>query len=211
MKMHRRFAVSVMLAVVAQAVALTPVSASQSGADDVDPVYRNMYLGDEDAKVTVIEYASFTCPHCASFHKNVFESLKADYIDTGKIRFEMREVYFDRLGLWAGITARCGGESKYFAIVDLLFDKQNEWAGAPDARSVAGRLKAIGVAVGIDPGAIDECFKDANKAVMLRDASVEFAERDGITGTPSFVINGRRYGNMSYADFAKILDDLLSD
>ena len=211
MKILRKLAMPVVLAAAMQLAALTPGYSSRANAEDVDPVYRDMIIGNEDAEVVVIEYASFTCPHCAFFHKNAFEELKVNYIDTGKISFEMREVYFDRLGLWAGITARCGGGSKYFAIVDLLFDKQDEWAGGLDALSIANRLKAIGVAVGLEPDVIDACFRDGGKAVMLRDTSMEFTARDGISSTPTFVINGKRYGNMPYEEFARILDEELSE
>ena len=82
-----------------------------------------MVLGNEEAPVTVIEYASFTCPHCASFHSQVFKDLKSNYIDTGKIKFVMREVYFDRYGLWASIVARCDGTARFFGISDMLFEK----------------------------------------------------------------------------------------
>ena len=71
-----------------------------------------MALGAEDAPVTVIEYASFTCPHCRNFHQNTFKQVKENYVDTGKVRFIYREVYFDRFGLWAGMVARCGGPEK---------------------------------------------------------------------------------------------------
>ena len=94
-------------------------------------------IGPMDAKVKVVEYASFTCPHCARFHAEVFPKLKADFIDTGKIRFEYREVYFDRYGLWAGMIARCGGEMRYFGISDILFDTQKEWAASDDPAVVS--------------------------------------------------------------------------
>ena len=84
-------------------------------------------LGAEDAPLTIIEYASFTCGHCANFHSDVFPQLKADYIDSGQVRFVQRDIYFDQVGLWAGILARCGGDDKYYAVSDMLFDEQKEW------------------------------------------------------------------------------------
>ena len=95
-------------------------------------------IGAADAKVKIVEYASYTCPHCAQFHADVFGKLKADYVDTGKVNFTMREVYFDRYGLWAAMVARCGGEMRYFAIQDILFDTQKEWAGSEDPQVVVG-------------------------------------------------------------------------
>ncbi len=80
--------------------------------------------GQRRCAVKIVEYASFTCPHCANFHTDVFKQLKAEYIDTGKVHFTLREVYFDRYGLWAAMMARCGGEMKYFPITDILFSTQ---------------------------------------------------------------------------------------
>ena len=74
-----------------------------------------------DAPIKIVEYASFTCPHCARFHKEAYGRLKSEYIETGKVHFTMREVYFDRYGLWAALIARCGGDMKYFGIHDMLY------------------------------------------------------------------------------------------
>ena len=96
------------------------------------PAVPDMVLGNADAKVTLVEYASYTCPHCANFHAAVFKDLKRDYIDTGKVKFVYREVYFDRYGLWAAMIARCGGATRYFGINSMLFDGQKEWAASDD-------------------------------------------------------------------------------
>ena len=99
------------------------IRAARAQDSDVDTsMVVDMALGQEDAPITVIEYASFTCPHCANFHATVFDELRQNYIDTGKIRFIMREVYFDRFGLWAGMVARCSGDpAKYFGTADLVY------------------------------------------------------------------------------------------
>lgn len=89
----------------------------------------DMILGKLDAPVEVIEYASFTCPHCANFHDAVFDKLKKNYIDTGKVKFIYREVYFDKFGLWAAMVARCAGPEKYFPVSDMIYDTQKEWIG----------------------------------------------------------------------------------
>ena len=102
-----------------------PVGAAfaQSAADVDTSGVEDMSLGNSDASVTLIEYASFTCPHCASFHAGPYKQLKEEFIDTGKINFVYREVFFDRPGLWAAIVARCGdgAENRYFGIADLLY------------------------------------------------------------------------------------------
>jgi protein-disulfide isomerase len=170
------------------------------------PVIEDFAIGAEDAKVTISEYASFTCPHCAAFHAEIFPLLKADYIDTGKVRFEYREVYFDRYGLWAAMMARCGGPMRYFGITDILFDTQREWAGSDDQAQVVANIKKIGVTAGMDAATIDACLMDDAMAKALVAHYQENATADGLEGTPSFKINGTMYSNMSYAELKAILD-----
>ena len=163
-------------------------------------------LGPVDAKVKITEYASFTCPHCANFHADVFPKLKADYIDTGKVRFEYREVYFDRYGLWAAMMARCGGEMRYFGITDILFDTQSEWAATDDPAAVVANLKKIGRTAGLDDAALEVCMKDAATAdALVKHFETNF-KADGIEGTPSFMINGVKYSNVKYDELKSILD-----
>jgi protein-disulfide isomerase len=163
-------------------------------------------LGPTDAKVTLIEYASFTCPHCATFHANVFKNLKADYIDTGKLRFEYREVYFDRPALWAAMIARCGGEMRYFGISEMIFDQQKEWAAGETPTAIVDSLKKIGRAAGLEDAAMDVCLKDEAKAkAMIAHYEKNFTA-DGIEGTPTLMINGVKHSNMSYDDLKVILD-----
>jgi protein-disulfide isomerase len=170
----------------------------------------DMALGSPDAPVTIIEYASFTCPHCANFHKDVFKQLKADYIDTGKVRFIYREVYFDRYGLWAALMARCGGEMKYFGVTDILFETQAEWAGSDDPAVVVENLKRIGRSAGMDDAALDACMKDQATAEALVARYQANMEADGVEGTPTLFINGEKHPNMSYADLKAILDAKLA-
>lgn len=167
-------------------------------------------IGPADAKVQIIEYASFTCPHCASFHANVFGKLKADYIDTGKVRFEYREVYFDRYGLWAAIVARCGGEMRYFGISSMIYGQQKEWAASDDPKVVVENLKKIGRAAGLDDAAMDVCLNDKPKAeAMIAHYQKNFAA-DGIQGTPTLIINGTKHSNMPYDDLKAIIETELA-
>jgi protein-disulfide isomerase len=101
-------------------------SNSVRAEDSAISKYVDMVKGSNTAPITLIEYASFTCPHCADFHKNVFPLITKEFIDTGKVRFIYREVYFDAPGLWAGLLARCTEKDKYFGITNLLFDKQKK-------------------------------------------------------------------------------------
>ena len=163
-------------------------------------------LGPINAPVKITEYASFTCPHCATFHADVFPKLKADYIDTGKVRFEYREVYFDRYGLWAAMMARCGGEMRYFGITDILFTTQQDWAGTDDPAAVVANLKKIGRTAGLDDAALEVCMNDAATAdALVKHFETNF-KADGIEGTPSFMINGVKHSNVKYEELKAILD-----
>ncbi|MDJ0630656.1 MAG: DsbA family protein [Rhodobacter sp.] len=181
---------------------------AQSADAEVDTsMVVEMALGDENAPVEVVEYASFTCPHCKDFHRDTFKDVKANYIDTGKVRFIYREVYFDRYGLWASMVARCGGEAKFFGIVDMIYDQQSEWTASGDPATIAGELARIGRTAGIDGDEVDACLRDAEMAQGLVASYEENAGRDGIRSTPSFMINGELVtGNKSFADFSALLD-----
>jgi protein-disulfide isomerase len=166
----------------------------------------DMTLGTPDAKVTLMEYASFTCPHCANFHSTVFKDLKKDYIDTGKVHFVYREVFFDRYGLWAAMVARCGGEMKYFGISDILYTTQKEWAASDDPNVVVGNLKKIGLTAGMDEAQLDSCLRDGATAQAMIDHYEANMKEYDVKGTPTLVINGTVHSNMSYADLKVILD-----
>lgn len=172
------------------------------------PEVLDMAIGDEDAPVTMIEYASFTCPHCKRFHEEVFGEIKTNYIETGKVRFIQRDVYFDRLGLWAAMLARCDGGERFFGISDILFRKQQEWTTGDDGAVIVQNLMRIGRLAGMNDDVMNECMQDGAKAQALVDTYQKNSEKDSITSTPSFIINGKSYGNMTYDDFAEVFDDL---
>lgn len=187
-----------------------PASAqSDSGAMGETPEVVEMVLGDPDAPVEVIEYASLTCPHCRTFHLNALPRLKADYIDTGRIRFVSREVYFDRFGLWAAMVARCAGPERYFGVIDLIYERQPEWTqGAP--AEVADNLRRIGRTTGLTNDQLDACLTDAAMAQALIERDQANRQVHDIAGTPSFVIDGTLHGNMSYEDFSGLIDAALA-
>ena len=169
----------------------------------------DMILGDPDAPITMIEYASYTCPHCGSFHQNTYPQLKADYIDTGKVKFIFREVYFDRFGLWASMVARCGGQDRFFGITDLMFKTQGDWTRAGDASVIVEELRKIGRLAGLNNETLESCLQNEDQAKALVAWYQENAARDDINSTPSFIINGRKYANMGYAEMQEVLDGLL--
>jgi protein-disulfide isomerase len=197
MKINRRAMIALSVA-----MAAGPVLAQE--ATVAEPV--DFALGSPDAKVKIVEYASFTCPHCARFHTDVFKQLKTDYIDTGKVHFTLREVYFDRYGLWAAMVARCGGELRYFGIHDILFEKQAEWAGSDDPTVVVANLKTIAVTAGMEGAAVDACLNDGPMAEALIKRFETNMAADDIQGTPTILVNGTKHSNMSYDELKAIID-----
>jgi len=190
---------------------VTGANAQEAGAAAEAAQVPDMVLGLQDAPVTVIEYASFTCPHCASFHENVFGKLKADYIDSGKVRFVYREVYFDKFGLWAAMVARCGGAEKFFGITDMIYDTQRDWLAPGEDAGIAENLRKIGLKAGIASEALEACLADNDMAKAMVATYQANAGADGINSTPSFIIDGQKYSNMAYADFAKVIEEKLVD
>lgn len=166
----------------------------------------DMALGDPNAKVTIYEYASYTCPHCATFHEAAFKPLKRDYIDTGKVRFVMREVYFDRYGLWAAMVARCGGEERYFGISGMLFEQQRDWVQSDNPQATVESLRRIGRTAGMDDAQLNTCLENADMAQAMVARFQETAQADDVTATPTLIINGTKHSNMSYDELRAIID-----
>jgi protein-disulfide isomerase len=190
----------------AEAVA-TEVADNSDGDAEVDTsTIPDMMIGNPDAKVTVIEYASYTCPHCASFHTGTFKDLKKNYIDTDKINFVFREVYFDRYGLWASMIARCAGPEKFFGLTDLMFQSQSSWTRAGEPAAIIDELRKLGRLAGIDGETLEVCLNDNDKAKTLIAWYQEKAGADNIDSTPSFIINGKKHTNMSFAEMSEIID-----
>lgn len=196
------------------ALFVTSQSAMAQDADSVDTSdIPEMVLGNRDADVTVVEYASFTCPHCASFHAGAFKDLKKDFIDTGKIKFVYREVFFDRQGLWAAIVARCGegAENRYFGIADMIYENQRAWARQEDPAAIVESLRRFGKTAGLTDAQLDQCFTDADAAQKLYARYLQQAEEDGVTSTPTFIIDGTRHSNMTYSEMADLINAALGE
>ena len=172
-------------------------------------IYLDMVKGNSDAKVTIVEYASFTCPYCATFHKEIFPQLKEQYIDTGKVKFIYREVYFDAPGLWGGLLARCVSPEKYFGIVDLLYKKQSKWASGSTEKEILNELFSIGRQVGMEDEQINKCMQNKEKSLKMIDAYLENSKIDKITSTPSLVINGKLLKPNNFSDLAVEIDKIL--
>lgn len=170
-----------------------------------------MVLGAEDAPVTMIEYASFTCPHCATFHQSVMPQIQENFVETGRVKVIYREVYFDRPGLWASMIARCAGPDRYFGVVDLLYQSQASWSRATDAPAVMEQLSAIGRQAGLTDAAMEECMQDRDFAQALVTWFQDNAIEHAIDSTPSFIIDGEKVGNLPYPEMERRLNAALQN
>jgi protein-disulfide isomerase len=163
-------------------------------------------LGSPTAPVTIIEYASMTCPHCAAFANGVFPKLKEKYIDTGKVRYIMREYPLDQLAAAAFMLARCAGPDKYYPLIETLFQQQPKWA----VRQPIPPLLAIAKQAGFTQQSFEKCLNDTallNKIQEERDIG---SNKFKVDATPTFFINGQRYsGEMPMEELDKVLQPLL--
>ena len=190
-------------------------NAQEAGAADQDGAESSveiteMIKGDIDAPVEIIEYASYTCPHCANFAQTVLPEIEENYIKTGKAKLVYRDVYFDKYGMWASLVARCQPE-KFFGISDMIYSTQNDWLRQDSEEGIADGLRKIGLMAGIGKDQLDACLTDGDKLRALVEWYQANATRDNIKSTPSFIIDGKPYSNMTYADFAEVLDEHLAD
>ncbi len=162
-----------------------------------------MALGVETAPVTIIEYASMTCPHCASFHENTLPELKKRYIDTGKVRLIFREFPFDPLGAGASMLARCGDKERFFPLVDALFSQQNKWV----VQKPIEPLLAIAKQAGFSQESFEACLSNQKVLEGIEAVRNRGAQVFGVDSTPTFFINGVKHkGAMSIDEMAKIIE-----
>jgi len=148
----------------------------------------DMALGDEKAPVTIIEYASMTCPHCAHFHEATYPELKKKYIDTGKVRFIFREFPLDQLAAAAFMLARCGGKERYFPMVETLFQQQRTWA----VQRPLQPLMAISKQAGLSESEFNECLKNQQVLDGIEEVRQRAATKLNVQSTPTFFINGKQ-------------------
>jgi protein-disulfide isomerase len=180
-------------------VGATPVMAQRrsAGPDEV-PVEELMKpgplpdvaLGKADAPVTIVEYASLTCSHCASFHNNVYPALKAKYIDTGKVRFILREFPLDNLAAGAAMLARCAGGDATYAMLEALFKTQEKWAFVRG--SAVPELFKVAKEASFTQERFDACLNDKKTLELIVAARDRASKEFGVNSTPTFFINGKR-------------------
>ena len=178
----------------------------------VENKYIEMSKGNDDAPVVFVEYASLTCPACAAFHSNVYPQLNKEYIETGKVKFIHREIYFDKAGLWAALTARCSNVvNRYFGMLELLYSEQAIWSRYESSDKIVDSLLKISAKSGIEKAKAISCLEDQEKALDLVNEFQIYVNKDAIESTPTFIINGKKYANRSYDELKKIIDQELGN
>lgn len=183
-------------------------AAATAHAQPIKTDLADLVLGRADAPVTIEEYASLTCGHCAAFHTTVLPQLKTKYVDTGKVKFVYRDFPLDELAVGAAMLGRCGGESKREAIVGALYKSQATWMGA--GKKPLDELYKLGRQMGLTQPAMETCFSNEAMLAAIVAQRNAFDAQVNIQGTPTFVINGRKLeGPSDLAAFDKALAPLV--
>lgn len=165
------------------------------------------FMGREDASVTVIDYSSLTCPHCADFHTQIFPKFKEHYIDTGRVKFIYRDFSVEPVATAAAMMARCVPHDMYFRFIEILFSHQKTWSRASKPRQELVNLARLG---GMTEKEVNQCLSDATLLADMNAMKNEAISMYGIKATPSFVIGGRTYvGVTSYDALAALVETAL--
>lgn len=172
------------VALLLAAMAAAPTHA-QSPAD---PRLQDMVLGKADAPITIIEYASLTCPHCASFHTETLPAIKKEFIDTGKAKLIYRDFPLDQVAFAGAIIARCAGPEKFFTYLDVLFAQQRQWAGAADPMAALKQIARLG---GMPAEQVDKCLADKPLGDYILAQRLEGNQKFNVNSTPTIIVNGK--------------------
>ena len=211
---RRQFLTSASLLVLTSAFAGPIPLASPAAAQGVTlaellvpPQLGDRSLGKDDAPVTIVEYASMTCPHCAAFHEQTYPELKKRYIDTGKVRFIFREFPLDPLAAGASMLARCAPKQQFFPMIETLFHEQRKWA----VEKPLPPLLALAKQAGFSEKTFNDCLSDQKILDALEAERERASKKFGVQSTPTVFVNGKlQRGSMSIEELAKVIDPLLA-
>jgi protein-disulfide isomerase len=193
-------------AATAALLAVASVTVLSVPAESGEPLFPDDHiLGSADAPITIIEYASLTCPHCADFHKETLPEVKANWVETGKARFVYRDFPLDGLALRAAMVANCLDGDRYFTFLDALFHGQALWARASDPVKALSQVAAL---AGLNSERFDACVADENEANAILERRKHGETTYDIGSTPTFIVNGRKVeGALGYEAFNKVLEE----
>jgi protein-disulfide isomerase len=162
-------------------------------------------MGDPAAKVTIIEYASLTCPHCAKFHKETLPRLKAEYIDTGKAKLIYRDFPLDQYALKASLLARCAPDGRFFAFLDVLFSEQERWARSEDPVAALTKIGQLG---GLSQEAFDACASSEKLTNFVLQQRLTGQQEHSVDSTPTFIVNGKKLqGSLPFDEFKAAIEE----
>jgi protein-disulfide isomerase len=200
-------AIGLSLAGTLPAFAQAPPPARQADAGTVLAMTKeDRVLGKPDAPITIIEYGSLTCPHCAHFTVDVLPEIKKKWIDTGKAKLVFRDFPLDQEALQAEVLARCAPPERYYPIVDMLFENQDKWVGGRDWRDALARLVRL---AGIGKSEFDACLANKTLEDQVAQSRLTASQQLGVDSTPTFFINGKKYeGEPTIEAFDKLLSGL---
>ena len=189
--------------------------AAETGAPQPEAVFGAVEVGDDDyvlgkpdAPVTLVEYASLTCSHCANFHNDVLPELKKRFIDAGKVRLVYRDFPLDRWALAASMIARCAGRDRYFGFIDAMFRDQQRWAQSPDPMDSLSRIARLG---GMPADDVEACLADEALRDKILQARLDAQSTFQVAATPTLIVNGRKFGGgLSFAQLSAVLESVLA-
>jgi protein-disulfide isomerase len=186
------------------APALMTLAAGGAAAAEV----KERVLGDPAAPVTIIEYASLTCPHCATFHRTELPPIKAKYIDTGKAKLIFRDFPLDQVALQAAVLAHCAGDARYFRFLDAMFASQATWTRASDPVEALKQLVKLG---GLSEAEADACLADRAMQDGVLQARLDGEQEFDVSSTPTLIIDGKTYkGGRSIDEISEVIDPLVN-
>jgi protein-disulfide isomerase len=181
-----------------------PLPQSDAHFDQMQVTVADFQLGKPDAPITIVEYASLTCPHCAAFDAEVMPRLKSEYIEAGKVRFVYRDFPLDRVALTASVVARCAGRDRFFGYIEAFFSNQQTWTRAQNPVEALGRIARLG---GMGDAEFDACLKDQTALDAVLAQRLDGENTFKIQSTPTIFVNGDRYtGGLRYEDLKRVLD-----
>ncbi|HEY9079567.1 DsbA family protein [Magnetovibrio sp.] len=196
------------LAVVLVVSALTVNGGARAEMASINDALSEMSIGSPDAPVTLHEYSSLTCGHCANFHVNTLPEIKKNYVDTGKVRIVFHDFPLDNLALAAAMIARCAGPKRHFELFDRLYHAQDSWARSDKPRAA---LVSIARFSGLSIEDVDQCLRSEELAQGIQSTSQNAQDLYAISSTPTFILEGKKIqGAMAFDDFKDELDKALS-
>ena len=189
------------------ALAIQSAAVAESSESEISPgAMSEKVLGDDDAEITIIEYASLTCPHCAQFHAEILPKIKTEYIEPGKAKLVYRDFPLDEVALKASLLARCAPDDKFFTFIDALFSQQFAWSRSNDPVEALTNLGMVG---GLSKESVDACLSNEELTDYVLQVRLDGQNEYDVNSTPTVIINGKKLAHVSSFDEVKAAIDPL--